>query len=146
MKQFNLEKALAGEPVVLRNGKKAFIFKNVLDTSILNFKLDYPLIGMVHNDATVRCWTIDGRISMRNDCADGDIIGMWEEQKTSIEDLPKPFKPKSGDRYYYINEYFVQFARYHDDDSDVGMAENAQCYRTREDAQKWLDFMKSMME
>ena len=35
MKQFNLEKALAGEPVVLRNGKKAFIFKNVLDTSIL---------------------------------------------------------------------------------------------------------------
>lgn len=24
--------------------------------------------------------------------------------------------------------------------------ENGQCFRTREDAQKWLDFMKSMME
>lgn len=77
-----------------------------------------------------------------------DIIGMYEEPKISIEDLPKPFKPKSGDRYYYINEYGVQFARYYDedDDSDFGMAENAQCYRTREDAQKWLDFMRGMME
>ncbi|ABQ99948.1 hypothetical protein CGSHiGG_05030 [Haemophilus influenzae PittGG] len=23
---------------------------------------------------------------------------------------------------------------------------NGQCFRTKEDAQKWLDFMKSMME
>ncbi len=67
---------------------------------------------------------------------------------TSTSTLPKPFKPKSGNGYYYINEYGVQFTRCYDedDDSDVGMAENAQCYRTREDAQKWLDFMKSMME
>lgn len=73
---------------------------------------------------------------------------MWQEPKISIEDLPKSFKPKSGDGYYYINEYGVQFTSCYDedDDSDVGMAENAQCYRTRKDAQKWLDFMKSMME
>ena len=77
-----------------------------------------------------------------------DIIRMWQEPKISIEDLPKSFKPKSGDGYYYINEYGVQFTSCYDedDDSDVGMAENAQCYRTRKDAQKWLDFMKSMME
>lgn len=75
-------------------------------------------------------------------------IEMWEEPKISIEDLPKPFKPKSGDKYYYINEDGISIVRCYDedDDSDVGMAENAQCYRTREDAQKWLDFMKSMME
>lgn len=73
---------------------------------------------------------------------------MWEEPKISIEDLPKPFKPKSGDKYYYINEDGISIVRCYDedDDSDVGMAENAQCYRTREDTQKWLDFMKSMME
>lgn len=74
--------------------------------------------------------------------------GMWEEPKISIEDLPKPFKPKSGDKYYYINEDGISIVRCYDedDDSDVGMAENAQCYRTKEDAQKWIDFMKSMME
>nr|DAN54898.1 MAG TPA: hypothetical protein [Caudoviricetes sp.]DAU85003.1 MAG TPA: hypothetical protein [Caudoviricetes sp.] len=148
MKQFNLEKALAGEPVVLRNGKKAFIFKNVLDTSILNFKLDYPLIGMVHNDATVRCWTIDGRISMRNDCADGDIIGMWEEPKISIEDLPKPFCPEESNGYFYISDGKVAYNLYHSkySESSVRIASNGQSFRTRKDAQKWLDFMKSMME
>ena len=148
MKQFNLEKALAGEPVVLRNGKKAFIFKNVLDTSILNFKLDYPLIGMVHNDATVRCWTIDGRISMRNDCADGDIIGMWEEPKISIEDLPKPFKPKDSEPYFYINGGVIEYeSEFWDTNSfDIAAAKKGNCFRTEQDAQKWLDFMKSMME
>lgn len=150
MKKFDLKAALNGEPVMLRNGEKAYIFKNIQDTHILDFKVDYPLIGMIHNNALVQTWSIDGRISLASDYSNCDIIGMYEEPKKqiSIEDLPKPFKPKSGDGYYYINEYGVQFTRhyYEDDDSDVGMAENAQCYRTEEDAQKWLDFMKSMME
>lgn len=148
MKKFDLEAALSGEPVMLRNGEKAYIFKNIQDSHILDFKVDYPLIGMMHNHAPVQTWSLDGRISLVSDYSNGDIIGMWEEPKIGIEDLPKPFKPKSGDGYYYINEYGVQFARCYaeDDDSDVGMAENAQCYHTREDAQKWLDFMKSMME
>lgn len=150
MKEFDLKAALNGEPVMLRNGEKAYIFKNIQDTHILDFEVDYPLIGMMHNHAPVQTWSLDGRISLVSDYSNGDIIGMWEEPKKQIgiEDLPKPFKPKSGDGYYYINEYGVQFTRHYDedDDSDVGMAENAQCYRTREDAQKWLDFMKSMME
>ena len=150
MKEFDLKAALNGEPVMLRNGEKAYIFKNIQDTHILDFKVDYPLIGMMHNHAPVQTWSLDGRISLVSDYSNGDIIGMYEEPKKqiSIEDLPKPFKPKSGDGYYYINEYGVQFTRHYDedDDSDVGMAENAQCYRTREDAQKWLDFMKSTLE
>ena len=148
MKEFNLDAALNGEPVMLRNGEKAYVFKNIQDTHILDFKVDYPLIGMRHNHAPVQTWSLDGRISLVSDYSNGDIIGMWEETKISIEDLPKPFKPKSGDKYYYINEDGISIVRCYDedDDSDVGMAENAQCYRTREDAQKWLDFMKSMME
>lgn len=150
MKEFDLKAALNGDPVMLRNGEKAYIFKNIQDTHILDFKVDYPLIGMMHNHAPVQTWSLDGRISLVSDYSNGDIIGMWEEPKKqiSIEDLPKPFKPKDGDGYYYINECGVQFVIFYDedDDSDVGMAENAQCYRTIEDAQKWLDFMKSMME
>ena len=102
--------------------------------------------------------TKDSRYLVK-DCCDFSLIdnegGVWlkEGAQTTKSDtitvtLPKPFKPKSGDGYYYINEYGVQFTRHYDedDDSDVGIAENAQCYRTREDAQKWIDFMKGMME
>lgn len=31
-----------------------------------------------------------------------DDIAMWEEPKISVEDLPKPFKPKLGEFYYRI--------------------------------------------
>lgn len=151
MKEFDLEAALNGEPVKLRGGNKAIIlndarnyFKNTRSNEevLIGFvsDIDNPDKLLYHG-----AWTSDGSW-ISNLVDEFDIIGMWEEPKISIEDLPKPFKPKSGDRYYCINEYWVQFARYHDDDSDVGVAENAQCFRTREDAQKWLDFMKSMME
>lgn len=150
MKEFDLKAALNGEPVMLRNGEKAIIKYNLLD-EVENLEREdakYPLFGYRFEGKYVNetSWGVQG---VSTYCTNEyDIIGMWEEPKISIEDLPKPFKPKSGDRYYYINEYGVQFARYYDedDDSDFGMAENAQCYRTREDAQKWLDFMRGMME
>ena len=74
--------------------------------------------------------------------------GMWEEAKISIEDLPKPFKPKDGESYYYICGRFINYIYKYADVSnfDKGAAQNGQCFRTEEDAQKWLDFMKSIME
>lgn len=150
MKEFDLKAALNGEPVMLRNGEKAYIFKNIQGTHILDFEVDYPLIGMIHNHAPIQTWSIDGRISLDSDYSNGDIIGMYEEPKKqiNIEDLPKPFKPKDGEVFYYIYEYGIGCVKFYkeDDDGDVGLAENAQCFRTGEDAQKWLDFMKSMME
>lgn len=156
MKPFDLKKALAGEPVVLRDGHKAIVYYCVPDKIKLDDEgtpVSFPLKGMKFDqdgyliNSSVE-WHKDGRFRCSE--SDSDIVGMWEEPKKqiSIEDLPKPFKPKSGNGYYYINEYGVQFARCYDedDDSDVGMAENAQCYRTRGDAKKWLGFMKSMME
>lgn len=76
------------------------------------------------------------------------IIGMWEEPKISIEDLPKPFKPKNGESYYYICGRTIEYMRNYAEVStfDSLSAQNGQCFRTKEDAQKWLDFMKSMME
>lgn len=150
MKEFDLKAALNGEPVMLRNGDKAYIFKDLKTISELKEKIRYPLVGININRCIVYAWSLDGQVPLSSNTAHNDIVGMFEEPKKqiSVEDLPKPFKPKSGDGYYYINEYGVQFTRHYDedDDSDVGMAENAQCYRTREDAKKWLDFMKGMME
>lgn len=148
MKEFNLDAALNGEPVMLRDGSKAFIFKNIKNTNVLDFEADYPLIGMIHNHAAVQTWSLDGKISLSNDCANGDIVGMWEEPKINIEDLPKPFKPKDSDQYYYINGGVIKHEGEFWDSSSFGItaSEKGNCFRTEEDAQKWLDFMKSMME
>ena len=137
MKKFNLDAALNGEPFYA-SGQKCYIAREV--TEFLDDKSSRRFVVIFANSFT------DAEIWEESDLIND--IGMWEEPMISIEDLPKPFKPKSGDKYYYINEYGISIVRCYDedDDSDVGMAENAQCYRTREDAQKWLDFMKSMME
>ena len=131
-------------------GRKAYILYDLSRyPKLLKHANIRPLNGLVmsdckENDCYPANWLSDGK----NLFDQNNVIGMWEEPKISIEDLPKPFKLKSGDKYYYINEDGIGIVRCYDedDDSDVGMAENAQCYLTREDAQKWLDFMKSMME
>lgn len=77
-----------------------------------------------------------------------DIIGMWEEPKISIEDLPKPFKPKDYEPFYYIYSGKIYCDHEYSESSPSyrSFSQNGQCFRKEEDAQKWLDFMKSMME
>ena len=153
MKEFNLEAALNGEPVRLRGGLKAIVYYRVPDEFSYpgGSTEPYPLLGIIFNkDGTIKgakeSWKESGAYTVRQGGL--DIIGMWEEPKISIEDLPKPFKPKDGESYYYICgkaiEYMRKYAEFIPFDSLS--ARNGQCFRTREDAQKWLDFMKSMME
>ena len=77
-----------------------------------------------------------------------DDIRMWEEPKISIEDLPKPFYPNDGDAYYYIFCGKIYHVNCYSESNpiDENAAKNGQYFRAKEDAQKWLDFMKSMME
>lgn len=153
MKEFDLEAALNGEPVMLRNGKKAIIYY----CTPAEFKFDenipdsFPLKGMVFDlngylDDPSVSWRCNGSFRCSEDA--WDIIGMWEEPKISIEDLPKPFKPKDDEPYFYINggtiEYESEF--WISSSFDIKAAERGNCFRTAKDAQKWLDFMKSMME
>tara|TARA_R110000868_G_scaffold184686_1_gene426336 strand:- start:22 stop:369 length:348 start_codon:yes stop_codon:yes gene_type:complete len=53
MKPFDLEKALAGEPVVTRSGREVFQLTHFLNTTKL-----YPLMGVVNGN--VLTWLIDG--------------------------------------------------------------------------------------
>ena len=155
MKEFDLKAALNGEPVKLRNGNKAYVLARLPDN--LKYahieKVHYPLIGVVMDEDgyvtdTHMSWTIGGGCYVTNEPLKSDIIGMWEEPKISIEDLPKPFKPKNGESYYYICGKAIEHVCSYAEVShfDRHSAQNGQCYRTREDAQKWLDFMKSMIE
>lgn len=86
---FNLERALQGEPVKLRNGHKAFVkFQVPAEYSDVN----YPLIGyQIYNDNSIghRHWTITGSCNMENDSqANFDIVGMWSEPKEQLNLLP----------------------------------------------------------
>lgn len=99
MKQFNLETALAGEPVLLRNGHKAILYYCVPD----KFKLDvegtldsFPVKGMIFDKngcllkSTVS-WRKNGKF--RSSEANEDIIGMWKEPElTSDEVLEKAYQ------------------------------------------------------
>ena len=136
MKEFNLDEALNGKPVNA-SGKKCYIAREVTefldDQSFRRFVVIFP-----DNHTNAEIWYEHDLI---------DDIGMWEEPKISIEDLPKPFKPKDGEPYFYITGGFVDCkSEFWDTNNfDIAAAERGGCYRTREDAQKWLDFMKSMM-
>lgn len=137
MKKFDLKAALNGEPVNA-NGQKCYVVREV--TELLDDKSLRRFVVIFPDSFT------DAEIWDEHDLIDD--IEMWEEPKISIEDLPKPFKPNNGESYFYITGGIVEYEDDYWDSNkfDKSSAERGGCYRTREDAQKWLDFMKSMME
>lgn len=155
MKKFDLKAALNGEPVILRNGKKAYIGYKTPDNYVSDNgkEIKFPLHGYIikaYNiiEVPYMFWNINGRAHKDGIDNASDIVGMWEEPKISIEDLPKPFKPKDGESYFYINGGRVDYEHefWDTNNFDIAAAERGNCFRTKEDAQKWLHFMKSMME
>ena len=157
MKPFDLQEALNGAPVKLRNGNKAYIIADYIEFFPFNtFRLQgVCLVGDSKTQYERNQWAVDGVSLFKIDYYSRgtnpyDIIGMWEELKsdTITVTLPKPFKPKDGEPYFYITGGFIECeSEFWDTNNfDIAAAERGGCYRTREDAQKWLDFMKSMME
>ena len=71
-----------------------------------------------------------------------------QKSDTITVTLPKSFKPKDGESYFYINggNIYYEHEFWDTNNFDITAAERGNCFRTKEDAQKWLDFMKSMME
>ena len=149
MKPFNLEEALKGAPVKLACGRKAYILYDLSRyPELLKHANRKPLNGIVmsydkENECYPNNWLLDGK----NSCRQDNIIGMWKEPKKqiNIEDLPKPFKPYIGDEFFYLSDGVIRYFSFYAD-SAANFVINGQCFRTEEDAQKWLDFMKSMME
>lgn len=104
MKPFNLEEALAGEPVMLRNGQKAWV---VCDTRTLPLlaKTEHP-INVITVHGSLHTTLPDGSFSSVIKFHSLDIVGMWEEPKPTIKigdiDVPEPEREplKIGETYY----------------------------------------------
>ena len=71
-----------------------------------------------------------------------------QKKQINIEDLPKPFKPKDNEPYYYIfcGEIYCDYEYSESGLLYKSISQNGQCFRKKEDAQKWINFMKSMVE
>lgn len=80
--KFDIERALAGEPVILRNGAKAYIrFKEE------DIKLKYPLMGVVLGEhSNGEFWTLLGTYYSKGHDSDQDIIGMYPKKPLTMPD------------------------------------------------------------
>ncbi|HDR1512144.1 TPA: pyruvate kinase [Pasteurella multocida] len=148
MKEFDLEKALAGEPVVLRNGDKAFV-KFVLENPL--FEND-QVVGF-HIDSEgkeeVTSWGNNG-VHIPNTNSIYDIIGMWEEPRPTVTlTLPCPLKSVTvGQRVFYLDlnkqcERICAFLFQKDSTYHFNLLKNGGIFSTEEDAQAWFDAMKN---
>lgn len=105
MKPFDLEAALAGEPVVLSNGLKAYVLHRLHRTSSASIELIGYSIGM-NDDQTQEAWDIAG--SSEYGC-DWDIVGMWEDPPQTVKignfEFPKPeSEPLERGTHYYLTD------------------------------------------
>lgn len=155
MKEFNLEQALKGEYVVLRNGDKALILYQLPDNLkyVSGTNLSYCLHGIVFNEKdevvnTSVAWTKDGKYSTMFDTG-LDIVGMWEEppERITLENLPKPFIPKVGETYYFIFwEGGIGSEEFEGSPVDYDAAKSGGCFRTESDASEWERALQEIMK
>ena len=152
MKPFDLEEALQGKPVQLRNGNKAFIQTDLRKLGLLESITPYVIKGIsVASDGAdwhEYSWTANGQSLEGYIDRDSDIIGMYEEPTPTITvTLPIPFKPKAGEQYFYIGglNSMVSEGNFNNGIFEKLVVSAGFCFRTEEDAQAWLDTMKEAL-
>ena len=84
MKPFDLEKALQGEPVLLRDGRKAYVLGDLraLFSKSKDFRCLIGVISQIGNaDAFegIYRWKCTGQYYEHLAESESDIVGMWEE-------------------------------------------------------------------
>ena len=153
MKPFDLEAALQGEPVVLKNGKKAYIGMNLFDLGVLEDATPYPLQGVALEEDgsgfTNESWTLTGLRIEHNKTDPFNIIGMYEEPTPTVTvTLPKRFKPNDSEPFWFINVRMSGQlkAEYVSSEAVTSFRHwcitQGNCFRTEEDAQAWIDAMR----
>ncbi|SUB33560.1 pyruvate kinase [[Pasteurella] mairii] len=75
MKSFNLEEALKGEPVLLKNGDKGYVKFLVPDACSKNTQTEFVGYGIsVHDEFYICEWDGEGNDRLYDESS---IIGMW---------------------------------------------------------------------
>lgn len=93
MEPFDLEKALDGEPVVLRDGKKAYVVADLRELFRKDTYFPRCLIGVSATEGNeqefcgILRWKPDGKYFEHIKESNSDIVGMMEEPKLTTEEL-----------------------------------------------------------
>ena len=160
MKPFNLEEALAGKLVQVRNGKKAI----VLGALPSNVKTKYPLIGVIFQDeinggflvSQKAEWTMEGWCLFNDDGKNPsgeDIIGMWEEpikyRHINGHKFPEPCSEPLEDGQSYFMVYIgygagVEHFGWDNDAYDNKHLKRGIVHTTQEAAQAHADAINSL--
>ena len=118
---FDLTKALAGEPVKLRTGEKAFVLADLRKYG----KIDYPLVLVRVARMSTFHTTISGQYEIKGE-SHFDIVGMWTEPLT----MPSSF-------WEILDPVFTQIAK--DGNGDwCGYADRRITLREEEDTCVWI--------
>lgn len=98
---FDLSRALAGEPVMLRCGRKAFILGQIPNP------LCFDLVGYIEDEDgnSDEGWRRNGLYMCNNSMSDNDVIGMWREPtintNTVTLTLPCPVETVASGRTFF---------------------------------------------
>lgn len=117
LKPFDLQAALSGKAVMLRDGTKAYVRHHEKELNVVNSK---RLLGYAASGAQ-RTWCENGSYSTPSETLCRDIIGMYPETRTiNGFEVPAPEtkKPALDTKYYtplLTNDYFFCGACWQDD-------------------------------
>lgn len=148
MKPFDLEKALAGEPVKLRNEIKAYIKFDLHKEAIISYNPLYQLNGYTvdkdNNFLSIENWLENGNFNADGRISNYDIVGMWEEPRPRVQlDLPCPLK-KWQPNCYFIDEFLMpQKTTAKQENTLTKVFEEVSYYfAKKEDAEEWINAIK----
>lgn len=145
MKPFDLEKALAGEPVKLRNEIKAYIKFDLHKEAIISYNPLYQLNGYTvdkdNNFLSIENWLENGNFNADGRISNYDIVGMWEEPRQRVQlDLPCPLKTAEiGQTVYYQIGGEVCSSKFGRDSFVDRVLELGCAFATKEDCQEWIN-------
>lgn len=137
LKPFDLQAALSGKAVMLRDGAKAFVRHHETEFPIAE---DTQLWGIVLPECAAASWTAQG--TWRNGGGEHklDIIGMYPETRiiNGFEvPVPETKALKDGSRYYAAsidNEYFYESYTWYGDSFDFRMLERGLVFLNKDNA------------
>lgn len=140
LKQFDLQAALNGEAVMLRDGSKAFVRHHETEVEVGDHWRLWGVITTEGGSATPAWWPKEGRFSELPKEHYQDIIGMWP--KTRIINgfevpAPETTKPERNAIYFAtdVNHADMAGCREWDNDAfDTRMLERGLVFLTKEDA------------